>query len=60
VARRTIAEEIKLYGTLLGLSESEREQMAAGGSRDQRLRCMRDLRRRYREEKPTRYLFSAL
>src|SRR5688572_22209648 len=39
-----------LYGTLLGLSEAECEQMASGGSQEQRRRCMRDLRRRYRRE----------
>jgi hypothetical protein len=50
VARRTIADEIKLYGTLLGLSEAECERMARGGSRQARIACMRDLRHRYRRE----------
>jgi hypothetical protein len=50
VARRTIAEEIKLYGTLLGLNEAECERMARGGSTEARIACMRDLRRRYRSE----------
>lgn len=49
MARRTIAQEIRLYGTLLGLSEAECEGMASGGTRQSRIRCMRDLRRRYRE-----------
>ncbi len=49
MARRTIAQEIRLYGTLLGLSEAECEGMASGGSQQARIGCMRDLRRRYRE-----------
>jgi hypothetical protein len=50
MARRTVAQEIKLYGTLLGIGEAECERMGSGGSLDRRLRCMRHLRRRYREE----------
>lgn len=49
MARRTISQEIRLYGTLLGLSEAECEGMASGGTRQARIGCMRDLRRRYRE-----------
>jgi len=50
MARRTVAQEIKLYGTLLGISDADCDRMASGGSLDQKLRCMRHLRRRYREE----------
>jgi hypothetical protein len=48
--RRSVADGIRLYGTLLGLTEAECEAMASGGSPQARRLCLRDLRRRYREE----------
>ena len=47
---RTIRDEIRLYGALLGLGVDECDEMANGGSLNARVRCMRELRVRYRRE----------
>lgn len=48
-----VREDIKLFGSLLGLSELECDQMAYGGSANARRRCRDELAGRYfRENRP--------
>lgn len=49
---RMISDDIRMYGSLLGLPERECEAMIHGASTTQQIACARDLRERYRKRYP--------